>query len=367
MPNVLFDVKVADYQFKTIVNESALPKRFVVGEGDVPECVEFAARQLGSGGSAVLKLTDGALPGGRPSGNLTVEVELVHWEHSCKGPGDAGWAGIKTVMEERLLAEEFLQLADSARGQIEVPGKLKTDWNMEVVINGHAKEVKQNSLCAIRRFRRAAKWLESISDNTPLVKKEKSHVFAGLAKALLLQERQFDKASGPSVKSLPVLQAKTLALKACEADPQDAEAQAIAGFAYTELGDFDKATACINKALELDPQNKSAKSELARVNMKVKDGALQESDKIFRDKKEKLDAAVKKGDAGQIKALITDIKELIEANKVSWTTFTSSKVGKTIGELRKKPPKGDKDVAAAAEEMNGKLLAFTDRKCRQWI
>lgn len=273
------------------------------------------------------------------------------------------------MAEERALAEEFLGLADAARAEIEAPAKLRADWNTADIINGHAAEVKAQSLRAIRRFRRAGKWLEGISEGGPAAGAEKSRVFAGLAKALLLQELQFSAgaAAAPSVKSLPVLQAKTLALKACEADPQDPEAQTIAGFAYTELGDLEKALQCINKALELEPQSKSAKSELARVNMKVKAGELQANDKKFLEKKGALDAAFKKGDAGQIKAVINEIKELIDANKVSWNTFISSKLGKAIGEIQKKPPKGDKGVEAVAKEMVGKLFAFTDRKCRQWI
>lgn len=101
--------------------------------------------------------------------------------------------------------------------------------------------------------------------------------------------------------------------------------------------------------------------------MKMKDNEMQTGEIAFFGSKEKLDEVFRKGDAVQVKNLIEEIRELINAGSISWDTCLHSKVGKMIGNIQKNPPKGDKEVAKAAEEMIGRLMEFTDRKCRQWI
>lgn len=366
LPCILFDVEYSDMKFGNVENASAEPKRFVCGEGEAPECVEFAVRRLGAGGSAVLKLAEGALPGGRPRGALTVEVELVAWQEPCRGPGDVGWSGMRSVVAERMAAEDFLQSAEEAAGRLEALYKLRAEWSTEEAIDGEAQEVKRAALSAMRRFSRAGKWLETGQVKGEGVEKEKVKALVGLAKAELLHQKQF--APGAVVKkSLPLLSAKSMALKACKLDPQDAGAQAVAGSVYAELGDLAKARECIAAALQLDPTHAAAKSELARISTKEKGGAKQDGDKAFLDGKEKLDAAFKRGDAGGAKEQLKRIKGLIDEGKVSWEAVVKSKLGKAVAEIQKKPPKGDKELEGAATEMLGELLKLTDKKCRQVI
>jgi len=367
LPCILFDVEYSDMKFGNVENSAAEPKRFSCGENEAPECVEFAVRRLGAGGFAVLKLAEGALPDGRPRGAITVDVELVSWHEPCRGPGDAGWAGMRSVLAERMAGEDFLHTAELAAGRLEALYKLCAEWSakdMEEAIQAEAKEVKRAALCAMRRFSRAGKWIE----NGRIDGAEKDHVRAlvGLAKAGLLQQRQF--APGASaVKSLPLLSAKSMALKASQLDPQDAEAQAVAGAAYAELGELAKARELVMAALQLDPTHAGAKSELARINMKERGGILLDGEKTFLGSKEKLDALFKSGDVNGVKDLLRQIKELIEQDRVSWEVIVKSKVGKTVEQIKKQPPKGDKELGKVAEDMVGELVKFTDKKCRQVI
>mmetsp|Transcript_21589 Transcript_21589/g.64886 ORF Transcript_21589/g.64886 Transcript_21589/m.64886 type:complete len:435 (-) Transcript_21589:85-1389(-) len=366
LPCILFDVEYSDMKFGNVENQSAEPKSFVCGEGEAPECVEFAVRRLGAGGSAVLQLKEGAMPEGRPRGELTVEVELVSWKEACRGPGDAGWAGMRSVVAERMAGEEFLSTAEEAAGRLEALYKLRAEWSVEEAIDDHVQEVKRTAMSAMRRFARAGKWIEAGQVKAEGVESEKVLALVGLAKAGLLQQKQFAPGA-PAVKSLPLLSAKSMALKAVQLDPQNADAQAAAGSAYAELGDLAKAREYVAAALKFDPTHAAAKSELARINTKERGGALQDGKKAFLEKKEKLDAVFKKGDVGGIKDMLRQIKELIDQDTVAWDVFAKSKVGKTIGEIQKKPPKGDKEVEKAAADMVAQLVKFTDKKCRQVI
>mmetsp|Transcript_115958 Transcript_115958/g.322942 ORF Transcript_115958/g.322942 Transcript_115958/m.322942 type:complete len:435 (-) Transcript_115958:74-1378(-) len=366
LPCILFDVEYSDMKFGNVENESAEPKRFVCGEGEAPECVEFAVRRLSTGGSAVLKLAEGALPDGRPRGVITVEVELASWREPCRGPGDAGWLGMRSVLAERMAGEDFLRTSEEAAGRLEALYKLRAEWSMEEAIDGQAKEVKRSALCAMRRFSRAGKWLETGQVKDKGLEKEKVRALVGLAKAELLHQKQFAPGA-PIVKSLPLLSARSMAVKACQLDPQDSEAQAVAGAAYAELGDLAKAREYISAALQLEPTHAGAKSELARINTKEKGDALQDGEKVLLGSKAKLDAVFRSGDANSVKDLLRQIKELIGQDKVPWEVLGKSKVGKTIEEIKRNPPRGDKELEQAAQEMIRELQKFTDRKCRQVI
>mmetsp|Transcript_76749 Transcript_76749/g.217075 ORF Transcript_76749/g.217075 Transcript_76749/m.217075 type:complete len:440 (-) Transcript_76749:122-1441(-) len=369
-PSIVEDYMVADWEFKTIVNQDAAPKRFVVGEGEVPECIEFVARRLGAGGSAVLKLAEGALPEGRPAGPLTAEVELLGWEEPCRGPCDPRWAGIRNVFDERMIAEDFLQTAATGCSRLEALDRMKADW-MRDIISDQSKEVAANSARAARRFRRAAQWLEDgqLGCESTAVEAERVRVLIGLARSLILQEKDFfpTPSAAPPVKKLSLLQAKSVAQKACQLDPRSPEAKAAAAFAHAELGQFQAAREFAGAALELDPQNAAAKNELARVSLMMKHSELQAGEAALFGSKEKLGEVFRKGDAAQSKRLMEEIKDLITAGSVSWGACMQSKLGKMVDDIRKNPPKGDKEVAKAAEEMIGKLMELTDRKCRQWI
>mmetsp|Transcript_12970 Transcript_12970/g.29488 ORF Transcript_12970/g.29488 Transcript_12970/m.29488 type:complete len:433 (-) Transcript_12970:123-1421(-) len=364
LPCILFDVEYSDMKFSNVENTSAEPKQFVCGEGEAPECLDFAVRRLGEGGSAVLKLKDGALPAGRPHGEITVEVELVSWQEACRGPGDVGWAGMRSVVAERMKGETFLHATEEAAGQLEALYKLRTDWSTEDEISDQEKEVKKLALCAMRRFSRAGKWLESGQIKADGVEKEKVLALVGLAKAELLQQKQFAPGA-PVKKSLALLSARSMALKAVQLDAENADAQAIAGSAYAELGDLTKAREYINVALKLDPAHAGAKSELARISTKEKGEVQSGAEKTFFGNKEKLDAVVKKGDAKQIKDLMDQIRLLLNEDKVTWDVFLKSKVGKTVGDLKKKPP--SPEVAKIASDFHGDLVRFADKKCRQVI
>mmetsp|Transcript_88219 Transcript_88219/g.234243 ORF Transcript_88219/g.234243 Transcript_88219/m.234243 type:complete len:436 (-) Transcript_88219:137-1444(-) len=367
LPCILFDVEYSDMKFGNVENQSADPKSFVCGESEAPACVDFAVRRLGAGGSAVLQLKEGAMPEGRPRGEITVEVELVSWREPCRGPGDAGWAGMRSVLSERMAGEDFLSTAEEAAGRLEALYKLKrAEISVEEAIEDHAAAVKRSATCAMRRFSRAGRWLESGDVKAEGVDREKVLALVGLAKAGVLHQKQF--APGvPAVKSLPLLSAKSNALRAVQLDSANADAQAVAASAYGELGDLAKAREYVAAALKLEPTHAGAKSELARINAKEKGDALQDGDKAFLGSKEKLDAMFKKGDAGGTKDLLRQIKELIDQERISWEVFEKSKVGKTIGDIQKKPPKGDKELEKAAKDMVGDLVKFTDKKCRQVI
>mmetsp|Transcript_85554 Transcript_85554/g.242570 ORF Transcript_85554/g.242570 Transcript_85554/m.242570 type:complete len:433 (+) Transcript_85554:76-1374(+) len=356
LPCILFDVEYSDMKFGNVENDSAEPKSFICGEAEAPECIEFAVRRLKTGGSAVLKLADGALPDGRPHGVITLEVELVGWAEPCRGPGDVGWSGMRSVLTERMAAEDFLHSAEEAAGRLEALYKLSNEPEEAIkeAIDSQTQEVKRSALCAMRRFSRAGKWLESGQVKGNTVDQEKVQAFVGLAKAELLHEKKF--APGAvAVKSLPLLSAKSMALKACQLDSQNPCAQAVAGAVYTELGDLAKAREYIAAALQLDPSHAGAKSELARINTKEKGGAMQDGDKELLGSKEKLDAMFKRGDAKGVQSLIAQIRELVEGGKVSSEAVAKSKVGKTIGDIKKKPPNGDKGVERAATEMHVQL------------
>lgn len=394
-PCVLFDVKRAEYKFITVTNTASMPARFVLGEGEVPECLEYATKQLAAGGSGILKLKAGELADGRPEGALTVEVDLLKWSEPCQGPATPGWDGMKSAVAARAAGEKFLQVAEAAAGSFAVvrpfvpeieadiaftlkkmPTKGPAAIKDQDALKETSKTLKEeqdakrtdasvarsSAARAARHFRRVAKWLESSTLDG--ASHERARALAGLARALLVSGRDFT--SGTMVgdaNNIIAQQAKSLALKACDLNGQDADAKAAAALALHALGDLSQARDYAAKAQALQPTNVGARNALASIA--VSEAAKFE--KSFMDDAQKLSDSAKKGDPAAVKTELAKVKQLFADGKVPWSACVASKVGKTIGELRSKPPKGDASAKAAAQEAYCALIAFTDKRCRQAV
>jgi len=379
---------------ETIVERNDLdPKKFVLGEMEVPECVEFVVRRLGVEGFGVLRLSSSALPEGRPAGDINVEVELFGAEPACGGHGTAGWIGLKSVMTERRMAEEWLAGAVDARGKLEAFDKLKaSEGQARRAALDVASAVRKASYLAERRFQRAKTWLEqgNFEEDPARVTKETARVFRGLAKAMLLNQKRFSVEEGEGQQDFgtdllrylnrknhegpPVggpdkgiqAEARDLALRVLDVDATNVLNLEVAGFACAELGDFATARVHLEKALEFDPGNEAIKSEMARVNVREKHGAAENSETLLFDLQTQLDAAHVASDVAAVASLMTHIGALVDGNQVTWDACVRSKVGKTVGSIQKSPPNNDQEIQNQAVRLVRKFRDMAERNRPLW-
>lgn len=357
---------IPGYGLVPIEDQHAPPVTISVGEGQ-QEAVEAIAMHIGAGGKGHLYLKTEAMKLNRPNGCVIVDVELVALD-SCRGPGSSGWRGWQSLLNEREIGDQWLEEADNRRKQLETFSTLQKSTDNSKGAEAHvAEQVHKYAFNAMRRYRRALKWIETESQEDRKIKLEKCTLGMRLAKAESLLHARFGDASEKAASEEEVkalLEARRLLAEvlttsqALNHDTLTYECLKMTLQVCIQAEDVKEARKTLEQLQSLKPDDDELKSDSARINRLESALSLKKGASTVEDMQKELQAAVTAIDKPAATKLLQDLLDLMKNNKVTWDAVRTCKVGKDVGNAMKM---GDPDVAALARKVVGEIQALAQR------
>eukprot|EP00933_Yihiella_yeosuensis_P045101 TRINITY_DN40419_c0_g1_i1.p1 TRINITY_DN40419_c0_g1~~TRINITY_DN40419_c0_g1_i1.p1 ORF type:complete len:650 (-),score=189.35 TRINITY_DN40419_c0_g1_i1:159-2108(-) len=355
------------YGLVPIEDQNAPPVNISVGEGQ-QEAVELIAARCGAGGQGHLYLKSQALKANRPQGCCIIDVELVGMD-PCRGPGTPGWKGWQSLVTEREIGDQWLEEGDGRRKQLETFSTLrKSTEDSKGAEQNVADQVHKFAYNAVRRYRRALKWLEV--DPTKEERKmqlEMCTVKMRLAKGASLQHQRFGEAGNEEASAeekAALKEANELlqqVLKVSEDMKNDSvtyECLRMTLQVQIQSQDVAEARKVLDKLLALKPEDEELKSDSARINRLESALSLKKGAGTVEDLQKDLQAAVTAEDKAGATKILEQLLDMFKKSEVTWDAVRTCKVGKDVGNAMKM---GDPDLAGLARKVVGEIQALAQR------
>merc|ERR1711933_176985 len=230
-----------------------------------------------------------------------------------------------------------------------------------------ASQVHKFAYNAVRRYRRALRWLEADDMTDRKIKLEKCTLCMRLAKASTLAQARFGDAAEAEAsadeKAAIEESLKFLAEVLAEAEAMKNESLVYECLKLTlqvhiQAEDVKQARSVLEKLMTLKQDDDELKSDSARINRMETAMSLKKGAGTIETLQKDLQAAVTAQDVAAAKDLLGSIFDLMKNSQVTWDTVRTCKVGKDVGNAMKM---GDPDLAAQARKVVQEIQALAQR------
>jgi hypothetical protein len=357
------------YGLVPIEDQNAPPVTVAVGEGQ-QEAIEAIAARVGAGGRGHMYLKPEAMTSNRPQGCVIIDVELVALDPN-RGPGTPGWQGWQSLFMEREKGDRWLEEADEVRKQLETFGTLqKSTGGTKGAEENAAKKVHKYGANALRRYRRALRWVAEENQEDKKIVQEKLTMKMRLAKALALSQQRFgeeaDAEAGEEEKK--TLQESQALLSEVQAAANE-DVKKHEGLLYEclkmtlqvtiQAQEVENARKVLEELTTMRPDEADElKSDSARINRLEGALGLKSGAKKIETVQLDLRKAVEEKDNPKVTENLQTILAMLKESQVTWDTVRTLKVGKDVGNAMKM---GDADIAAVARSCVGEIQALAQR------